>query len=185
VSSKQSERAFRTVAAALRQKIWDTLPLAGATRIFLVPDGALHLVPFGALPAGDAEYLVDKAPLLHLLSAERDLISAADDRTRQGFAFHRRTGVSTRSPRPTKLVSSVFRGMNCSGERRFQALPYAGTRTRGRFQHLEGFRTIGSRRAPHWSSGSEAAFKAESAGKRVLHLASHAFVSSSCGSVQT
>jgi hypothetical protein len=40
----------------------------------MVPDAALHLVSFGALPTGVSEYLVETGPLIHYLSAERDLV---------------------------------------------------------------------------------------------------------------
>lgn len=67
----------RVSGAALRQAIWD--PLAGrlkeTARVFIVPDGALSLVPFAALPVGQRSYLVESGPVIHYLSAERDLVS--------------------------------------------------------------------------------------------------------------
>ena len=47
-------------------------------RIFVVPDGALHLVNLATLPSGDGAYLVESAPPLHHLSTERDLVRLAD-----------------------------------------------------------------------------------------------------------
>ncbi len=47
-------RAYRSAGAQLRQKIWDPLQpyLAGASHVFVVPDGAINLVSFEALPTG-------------------------------------------------------------------------------------------------------------------------------------
>lgn len=70
------ETDHRAAGKALRQRIWD--PLAGSLgspdRVFIVPDGVLHLLDFSALPVGDSGYLVESGPLIHYLSAERDLV---------------------------------------------------------------------------------------------------------------
>jgi len=73
--SDAQETRYRQVAAILRRAIWDPVAkkLEGATLVFLVPDGALHHVSFATLPKGRASYLLDEAPILHYLSAERDL----------------------------------------------------------------------------------------------------------------
>ena len=42
--------------------------------MFVVPDGALHLVSFAALPTGASAYLVETGPVIHYLSTERDLV---------------------------------------------------------------------------------------------------------------
>ncbi len=52
--------------------------LVGATQIFVVPEGALHLVNLAALPADDPRYLIETGPLIHYLSAERDLVRGED-----------------------------------------------------------------------------------------------------------
>ncbi len=68
----------RLVGAELRRLVWDPLAghVSGASRLFIVPDGALGLVPFAALPAGSTAYLIERAPPMHYLSAERDLVSS-------------------------------------------------------------------------------------------------------------
>ena len=72
----RSEAAYRRVAGDLRRQIWDPLSthLSPATRVFVVPDGALHLVSFAALPTAASQYLVETGPVIHYLSAERDLV---------------------------------------------------------------------------------------------------------------
>jgi CHAT domain-containing protein len=76
-ATRRNEAQFRAVAARLRRLLWDPLVphLRGARRVFLVPDGALHLVDFAALPAGQQSYLIEIGPQIHYLSAERDLVS--------------------------------------------------------------------------------------------------------------
>lgn len=76
VSAKTAEDAYRRTGAALRRRIWDPLlpALAGARVVFVVPDGALHLVSLPSLPVGSSQYLVETRPLIHYLSTERDLV---------------------------------------------------------------------------------------------------------------
>ena len=52
VDLKVAEQALRVPGAALRRRVWDPLAthLEGATRVFVVPDSALNLVPIAALP---------------------------------------------------------------------------------------------------------------------------------------
>jgi len=61
----------------LRRLVWDPIvPHVGdARRVFLVPDGALNLVNFYALPEPGDRFLVDTNVTLHLLSVERDLLA--------------------------------------------------------------------------------------------------------------
>jgi CHAT domain-containing protein/tetratricopeptide (TPR) repeat protein len=60
----------------LRRLVWDPLAthISGMNRVFVVPDGTLHLLPIGALPAPDGRYLVERRPVIHYLSAERDAV---------------------------------------------------------------------------------------------------------------
>jgi CHAT domain-containing protein len=47
--------------------------------VFVVPDGSLHLVNFAALPSAEGGVLLESGPLLHHVSAERDLVPEAPD----------------------------------------------------------------------------------------------------------
>lgn len=60
----------------VRRRIWDPVaPLVqGASQVFIVPDGSLLRVPFAALPGDAGGYLVESGPVLHYLTAERDLV---------------------------------------------------------------------------------------------------------------
>ena len=80
----------------LRQMIWDPIGahLRDATRVFVVPDGAIGLVPLAALPAKDTSYLLEHSPPISYLSAERDLAAMTVTSTdrRPGDSGPRRTG---------------------------------------------------------------------------------------------
>ncbi len=84
LSEGWSEGVYRRDAELLRHRIWDPLTdkIGSAESVFVVPDGALHLVNLAALPVGEAGYLVEHGPRIHLLSAERDL--AADEPAQTG-----------------------------------------------------------------------------------------------------
>ncbi len=81
-SAAEAENAYRDAGAALRLKVWDPIAahVAGSQALFIVPDGALHLVSFTALPVEEAGYLLERGPKIHYLSAERDLLVAAGGR---------------------------------------------------------------------------------------------------------
>lgn len=82
------EAAYREAAEPLRQRVWDPLvPLvAGAGRVFVVPDGSLHVVDLATLPTDDG-YLIEGASTFHTLTTERDLLccNGADDGRRGGL----------------------------------------------------------------------------------------------------
>jgi CHAT domain-containing protein/tetratricopeptide (TPR) repeat protein len=73
---RQAERAYRRAGSALRARIWDPLVVhaGAATRIIVVPDGALQAVGFAALPVGTDRYLADSDLAFHYLTTERDVL---------------------------------------------------------------------------------------------------------------
>ena len=85
-SAAATERAFRTIGESLRRRIWDPMQahMAAVTRVYIVPDGAINLVPFAALPVGRTQYLLEREPVIHYLSSERDLVTAGERRARSG-----------------------------------------------------------------------------------------------------
>jgi CHAT domain-containing protein len=86
LGSTRNERAYRESGEALRKAIWDPLQpaLAGAKVIFVVPDGTLNLIPFAALPEGEG-YLVDRSPVIAMLSSERDLLPSEATQKKAGL----------------------------------------------------------------------------------------------------
>ncbi len=85
--SARRESRSRRAGEALRARIWDPLAagLEGARHVFVVPDGALGLVGFEALPARGSpmRYLIETAPPLTYLTGERELM-AGDGAARRG-----------------------------------------------------------------------------------------------------
>jgi tetratricopeptide (TPR) repeat protein len=77
-SPDDAEAAYRAAGEALRREVWDPVAahLEDVSRVFVVPDGAPNLVNLAALPVGETDYLIEKGPLVHYLSAERDLVPA-------------------------------------------------------------------------------------------------------------
>ncbi|MFN0149296.1 MAG: CHAT domain-containing protein [bacterium] len=75
----EHEAAAGSAGASLRALVWDPLVphLAGVDRVFIVPDAALTLINFAALPDESGAYLVETGPVVHLVSAERDLATDA------------------------------------------------------------------------------------------------------------
>jgi CHAT domain-containing protein/tetratricopeptide (TPR) repeat protein len=76
LASRRNEAAYRQAGHALRARIWAPIRpfLTSARSVFVVPDGALHLVDFATLPTGTTTYLVEAPLTVHYLLAERDLV---------------------------------------------------------------------------------------------------------------
>ena len=75
-NSTRAEQRLRDAGLLLRQRVWDPIApyVEGADRVFVVPDGSLNLVPLAALPVDHADYLLERGPTLHYVSAERNLV---------------------------------------------------------------------------------------------------------------
>jgi CHAT domain-containing protein/tetratricopeptide (TPR) repeat protein len=183
----------RSFGRALRQRIWDPIApfLRGAETVFIVPDGTLSLVPFVALPIDSNAYLIERAPVIHYLPAERDLVNLPGDAKPTGHGilalggpdFDDATSFRSQGQRVRKATTAGSAAITTRAAcDRFQALtfsPLAGT--------LQEVREI----ADHWASpgqsaidgasvlvagnASERAFKQGAPGRRVLHLATHGF----------
>jgi len=196
-SPKQTEVAYRKAGETLRRKIWDPIAkhLLKTTRVFVVPDGALNLVNLAALPNGQADYLVETGPLIHYLSAERDLVPSeaagikgegllvlggpAFDETTLFAALNSKNPKSVVSSEALAMASPKYRGerSNCGDfqSMRFEPLPASGHEVK----EIVSLWTKGSGAATvidlTGAAASEAAFKEQASGRRVLHLATHGF----------
>jgi len=197
-SLDQADTFMRSAGTALRRRIWDPLlrRLGTASRIFVVHDGTLHLVTFAALPVGTKEYLIESGPIIHYLSSERDIVAfstprkhgegllalggpAFDEAALQALPDHG-AGGRRRLGDGAAPSSSTFRGARpgCPDFRsiHFMDLP-ASAREVDEIVSLwrgptgEGA-SVAKLTGPH---ASEAAFKAEAPGRRVLHVATHGF----------
>jgi CHAT domain-containing protein/tetratricopeptide (TPR) repeat protein len=194
-----AERALRVSGAALRRRIWDPVAthLDGATRVFVVPDSAINLVPFAALPASAGGYLLERGPVIHYLSAERDLAAPEPARAAArgtllavgGPAFSAREVFAAAAPTPRRptvprqeaviATRGIGVGSTCVGFRSMTFKPLPGARaeaeevaalwTSSRGGAGEPARTLVG------TVASEASFKQLAQGRRVLHLATHGF----------
>jgi len=185
-SPSNAETAYRVAGAALRRRVWDPVAayLKGASTVFVVPDGRLNLLSFAALPVGRSGYLIDQRPVIHYLSAERDLVTSSPTAAVNrgllavgGAAFDDATLFTGKAPRPATRAPAVPAGNGLRAacgdlaSLTFDAL--AGT--------LQEVREV----ARLWSDSpaavldsrgaSERAFKQAAPGHRVLHLATHGF----------
>lgn len=184
-SAAESEAAYREAGEALRRAVWDPVAKTGpgaVERVFIVPDGALNLVSFAALPTEGSRYLIDSGPTVHYLSAERDLVPGAGDAKRgAGLLALGGPDYDTSAPVARPAASST-RSAGCAGfdSLRFDPLP-AAEREAGEIVTLwkSAFASTKGAEAEttyfHGPSATEAAFKRAVAGRRVLHLATHGF----------
>lgn len=188
LAPKRSEEAFRRSGRRLRERIWDPLaPAVGdARRVFVVPDGTLHLVNLTSLPVAEGGYLIEKGPLIHYLSTERDLVEQPRAANGKGLLV---VGNPAFNARPAGVaMARTFRGGPAvCGE--FESL---------RFDPLPDTALEAREVAAIWQSAGagpvirlagaearESAFREQAAGKRVLHVATHGFFLGGCKSAST
>jgi CHAT domain-containing protein len=162
--------------------------LGSARRILIVPDGGINLVSFATLPAGTDRYLVEEAPTLHYLSAERDLLTQANSARGAGAGalvvggpdFNADPRVPA-TPKDASAGRSAYRGAppSCGAFRSFRFAPLPGaTKEASKIQEI-----LSSRPARRSSQvleltageATEEAFKALAPGKEMLHVATHGF----------
>jgi len=201
-TAEEAEASCRRAGEDLRRLIWDPLRphLEGIRQVFVVPDGALHLVSLGALPAGEGTWLLEGDPLIHYLSAERDLVPPGSVASPgKGLlvlgdpAFEERSLLAAPAPKPDDgeeegLVARVAALMPFRGERsgcgdfaslRFEPLPATeeeAAELAALWAKKEGDRRpVGEASRLTGPAASEAAFKRGAPGKRVVHLATHGF----------
>jgi CHAT domain-containing protein/tetratricopeptide (TPR) repeat protein len=195
-SSTEAETGYRAAGAALRARIWDPLRghLAGVDTVFVVPDGSLNLVAFSALPVGQTRYLIEQGPMVHYLSAERDLVTGESPSRNVGLlalggaAFDDASVFATATKlRPTPVPSqnrtvpvtltrsSSFDKLSagCENLRSLQFPPLPGTRDE--VQDIAKLWTDSPGEVLDGRAASERAFKRDAPGHRVVHLATHGF----------
>jgi CHAT domain-containing protein/tetratricopeptide (TPR) repeat protein len=177
------EAREREAGSRLRRVLWDVLPepARNARRVFVVPDGHVHLVSFEALPDGSGARLLDSGPLLHYLSAERDLARPRRAAGKQGgflvmgaprFGDDRRG-----APCPQEEGRPVTPPTRAA---RYPPIPASLDEAKAVSGLLASrIGAAGAGLPAYFLTGGEAteeAFKRLAAGRRVIHLATHAFV---------
>ena len=192
--SRQAEQAYREAGTALRRRVWDPLAsrLEGSSRVFIVPDGSLNLVSFAAFPVERVEYLVERPPLIHYLSAERDLVPTPLPEKKGigllaigGPSFDASPGLADGNGAASG--GARVRGVNAEGD----------GADRGSWPDCEEFRSVRFEPLPQsvrevedidslWSGSgdailltgpfaTEAAVRQQSPGRWIVHIATHGF----------
>ncbi len=174
--SANAEARCREEGLRLRRLVWDPLApfLADARDLHLVPDGPLVSVPWGALPSGPQGYLVETDLRIHVLEAERDLAARPAPAGKGVLAVG---GVdfdlSAPSAAAPMLLAASTRAViaSCVGiPDDFAPLP-------GSLREVEEIARLDpAARILRGADATEARFKEMAAGRRVLHLATHAVV---------
>lgn len=190
-----AQQAYFQAGQALRRAVWDPVAegLEGMERIFLVPDGALALVNFDALPDDADGYLLESVPLLQVLSSERDLIQEEESLSSgEGLltAAAPDYELSPAAPSDSSAGESgqpATRGIPCGQFKSlsFAALPgtLAEERDVARLWLKYGARSAaklpGNRRPEILelvgTAASERDFKRFAGGRSILHIATHGF----------
>lgn len=183
--------SYRVAGANLREQIWDPLlpHLGTPSRVFVVPDSALHLVSFASLPVGDSDFLIEEGPAIHYLSAEREIDqwgdgSASDESAGTGLLLIGNPAFGSAAPTQSfDTFDDQKQNVNLSlryAHLDFSALPATTEEIRqvGSLWHgLESGR--GRPREPlitlSGDGATELAFKQGAPGCRILHLATHAY----------
>jgi CHAT domain-containing protein/tetratricopeptide (TPR) repeat protein len=186
------EASYRRCAARLRERVWDCLAelLTGAQTIFVVPDGALNLVSFPALPDRGGAYLLEKGPSITMLTAEGDLLTGPD-RAEWGSGL---LAVGAPDFGPPSLPSLSARAADermiplgdsvIPDYRRLSFAPLEGAA-----EEIQEIVAIWRAQVPNagregasagakilvGAAATEAAFREGAARKRVLHIATHGF----------
>ncbi len=190
-SQADAELQCRRRGAALKRLVWDPIAahLGGVGLTFLVLDGELELVSFAALPSGESGYLVETGPELVRLSAERNLIKGRIAQS-SGKGFLAVGGAAFDAPH-AKPTNNEPRPVEIASAGQFRAIARDCLEFRStRFEERPAMLAEALEAARLWEARSditdralvltgdiatEAAFKVLAPGRRILHLATHAF----------
>lgn len=188
--ARADEERCRKAGDALRRVVWDPVARAAgkASRILVVPDGALSLVNFSALPARRGGYLAESGPKIHLLVAERDATVRPRDVRGAGLL-----AVGGPDFEAVAGATSVASAANAGTAEPALRSPKTDPCLRGdalRFDPLPQARAEAEDVAGAWrahagagdvavllaTAATEAAVKARAPGHRLVHLATHGFL---------
>jgi len=187
----RAEARCSEAGSALRRVLWDPLSAAigSASRVFVVPDGAIHLVNFAALPAEDGRYIVEEGPLVHYLSAERDLVPGGDSRRGEGLLALGGPSYDAGSPAAALRIgagaegvapaAATYRGPRSAcpefSTLRFDPLPETTQEARQIARLWRQWDEVGDVADLSGAAASEGELKRLAPGRRVVHLATHGF----------
>jgi CHAT domain-containing protein/tetratricopeptide (TPR) repeat protein len=187
--------ARRALGDSLRARLWDSTAPPGSDleRVWVVPDGAVTLLPFAALPASRGGFVIESSAPIGYLTAERDLASAGS-RQRRGdgllvlgdpdFMVSRPVNaklVSRRSPAAGWMrlagAAETYRGKtsNCEEFRDLRFVPIAQSGAEARDIEALTLRMGWPCAVLVGPDASEESFKRLAPHRRIVHVASHGF----------
>ena len=188
-STKRSVISYRLLGESLRQTVWDPIIpyLREAKLVLVVPDGSLNLVNMSALPVGASGYLIERGPVIHYVSAERDLVAPETKHEGRGLlalgdpAFDEPRVIASLNPEAEAKGTGAgrYRGprSSCGSFRTMRFTPLQAAAREldeitSLWQQAPGTATEITLRG---TAATEAAFKDMAPGRRVLHVATHGF----------
>jgi len=185
------ERVFREVGGALYRRLWAPIKeeVGEAELVLISPDASLNLLAFGALPMPDSGYLIERYPI-HYLSSGRDLIRLRScyipgkgllafgdpDFDAAVLARSREADDEAVVPLSSSLVRLRNTRSSCErlNEIQVERLPASGKEVR-QLGRVFGQTTHEPVELYLGVDALEDRVKAESGGKRIIHLATHAY----------
>ncbi len=177
-----AEPHYRKAAAALTRRLWSPLAphLRGAARVFLVPDGQIHLVDLATLPEGEQRYVLDVAPPLAHLTAESDLVkSPRSEPAGALLALGHPEFDATPAPAPNAVAMAAPRrgADDCAAfaRRSFPALPASGLEIQEVASLWSAARPGRQADLLEGAEATESRLRAHLPGASDLHLATHGF----------
>lgn len=189
----RSSPSASVAGAALSRTIWDPVApyLENADHVFIVPDGSLTLVPFAALTNREGRYLLEVGPIIHYLSAERDIVPEALEarRDRAGLLALGGPSFDGREPNASGEPDDDHgdEGATALRSRTAPCVSFESARFAPLDDTLLEVRDVSTAWAAHHGSGTsparlllaqeatESAFKRAAPAYSVLHLATHGF----------
>jgi len=184
LDAENSIEQMRAVGAKLRTRIWDPIAseFSGARVVFVVPDGGLNLVNLETLPLGDDQYLIETAPMLHLLSAERDLVRFQEDSRSPargllavGAPDFEKTSVNKKGDGESQELAGNYRSLVAECPE-FQSLRFSDLpATRSEVKSIAGAWRNAPSKTLVGARASEARFKDLAPEHGIVHIATHGY----------
>lgn len=174
--------ACRRAGVRLRKALWDPLrsAIGRSDPVFVVPDEALYLVSFAALPTGKDGYLVESGPIFHYLDTERDLVlqNLPDAPSSPRSLLACGGPIFSELPRVVPSRRATHRGgPPCQdlASLHFDPLPLANAEIEEIAAFWQGEARRGPARVVSGADASEAEFTRQAHGCEVIHLATNGF----------
>jgi len=179
ISTAASQRRLDQTARKLREAVWDPVAdkIGKRSRVWIVPDGALTALPFSALVDEEGQYLIERCGFGYLSTGNdlRRLSLESEVRGKGALVaggIDYETGAGA-APAPEATATVAARSAPRGALTRFAFLESSAEEAEEVARRIGG--KVGDVVTLTGQAASEARIRAESPGKRVLHLATHGF----------